>query len=61
MHAITAFHIFIIEGPDYRCSVAIETGEVIVGAAPRAVLRSAKVWAEQNRPLLMSTWRELNG
>jgi hypothetical protein len=31
-HGVPHFH---IEGPGFRCSVAIATGEVIIGVAPR--------------------------
>jgi hypothetical protein len=57
-HGIAHFH---IEGPDFRCSVSIGEGKVIVGAAPRRVLAAANSWARDNRGLLMKTWRELNG
>lgn len=38
-HGVPHFH---IEGPDFRCSVAIESGEIIIGAVPAAIL--AKRW-----------------
>lgn len=57
-HGVPHFH---VEGPGFRCSVAIETGEVIVGTVPAAVLREAKRWAEANKALLRTTWQELNG
>jgi hypothetical protein len=57
-HGAPHFH---IEGPDFRCSVAIMTLELIVGAAPPAVLRLATGWAAENQPALMAKWRELNG
>jgi hypothetical protein len=57
-HGIPHFH---IEGPEFRCSIAIATGEVIIGAAPRDVLREARAWARQNGAALERLWRELNG
>jgi Domain of unknown function (DUF4160) len=57
-HGLPHFH---VEGPGFRCSIAIETGEVIVGAVPAAVLREAKRWAEANKAVLRTTWQELNG
>lgn len=57
-HGIPPFH---VEGPDFRCSVAIDTCEVIIGSAPADILRVAKQWAEENTALLMAKWRELNG
>jgi hypothetical protein len=57
-HGVPHFH---VEGPGYRCSVSIETLEVIVGAAPAAVLRSALAWASDNRTALLGKWKELNG
>lgn len=56
-HGVPHFH---IEGPGFRCSVAIATGEVIVGAVPRSVLRAAVEWAAANEQELLETWRELN-
>lgn len=52
---------FHIEGPGYRCSVTIERLEVIVGAAPAAVLRVVRPWARDNQAALRAQWKELNG
>lgn len=52
---------FHIEGPDFRCSVAIASLEQIVGSVPAAVLTDARLGARPNRALLMQTWQELNG
>jgi hypothetical protein len=52
---------FRIEGPDFRCSVAIVSLQTIVGSVPAAVLTDALAWARLNRALLMQTWQELNG
>jgi hypothetical protein len=49
-----------IECPEHRCSVAIASGEVIVGSVPRAILKAARVWAAQHEDLLSETWKELN-
>lgn len=57
-HGVPHFH---IEGPSFRCSVAIETLDLIVGDAPALVLKDARDWAQANQALLMQTWRELNG
>jgi hypothetical protein len=57
-HGVPHFH---VEGPGYRCSVSIETLEVIIGAAPAGVLRSARLWANDNRSALSRKWEELNG
>lgn len=56
-HGIPHFH---IEGPDFRCSVAIMSLELIIGTAPPQVLRAAKDWAGQNQDVLMHKWHELN-
>ena len=56
-HGVPHFH---IEGPDFRCSVAIASLDVIIGAAPAPVLRAARDWATANQGMLMTTWRELN-
>jgi hypothetical protein len=56
-HGVPHFH---IEGAEFRCSVAIATGEPIVGHAPSDVLAAARIWAREHRERLMRTWRELN-
>lgn len=56
-HGVPHFH---VEGPTFRCSVRIDTLEVIVGSAPAAVLRTAAAWAGVNRAALLDTWQELN-
>lgn len=57
-HGVPHFH---IEGPGFRCSVAIASGELIIGTAPAAILAEAIDWARPNQALLMQTWQELNG
>ena len=57
-HGIPHFH---VEGPGFRCSVAIATGELIIGSAPAGVLEEATAWARQNRETLLAKWQELNG
>jgi hypothetical protein len=56
-HGRAHFH---IEGPGFRCSVAIASLEVIVGAVPAAVLREAIEWAREHQAELLATWQELN-
>jgi Domain of unknown function (DUF4160) len=56
-HGIPHFH---IEGPDFRCSVAIISLDLIIGFAPPVVIRDAINWAAQNQSVLMSKWKELN-
>ncbi len=57
-HGIPHFH---IEGPGYRCSVAIMSLELIIGTAPASVIAQAKQWASENHAKLMAIWQELNG
>lgn len=57
-HGVPHFH---IEGPDFRCSVAIASCELIIGHVPTAILEDAVEWARRNQALLMQTWQELNG
>jgi len=45
-HGVPHFH---IEGRGYRCSVAIATGETIIGTVPAGVLKAARAWARENR------------
>lgn len=56
-HGVPHFH---IEGPGFRCSVAIASLEVIVGAVPARVLRDAIAWAHENHAELLAKWQELN-
>jgi len=56
-HGVPHFH---IEGRDFRCSIAIATLEVIIGAAPPGVLRAAKNWAGGHQAELAAKWQELN-
>jgi len=56
-HGIPHFH---IEGPGFRCSVAIETLELIIGDAPARVLAEARAWAGGRQAELADKWRELN-
>ena len=56
-HGLPHFH---IEGPGFRCSVAIATLEPVIGSAPAKVRRAALAWAAENRALLLGQWRELN-
>jgi len=57
-HGVPHFH---IEGPGFRCSVAIASFELIVGAVPAAVFKEALLWARPHQALLLQTWQELNG
>jgi hypothetical protein len=56
-HGVPHFH---LEGPDFRCSIAIASLEVIVGSAPKGVLAQALVWAAANRHRLARAWKEMN-
>jgi hypothetical protein len=57
-HGVPHFH---VEGPDFRCSVAIATREQIIGSVSAAVLAIAVAWAEAHESELMAQWQELNG
>ncbi|MGH7022756.1 MAG: DUF4160 domain-containing protein [Caulobacteraceae bacterium] len=56
-HGKPHFH---VEGPGFRCSLAIETLEMIVGGAPAPVLRAVRAWAAEYRDELNAQWKELN-
>lgn len=56
-HGVPHFH---VEGPGFRCSVSIETGELIIGDAPTRVLAASRDWAAAHGGELISKWRELN-
>jgi hypothetical protein len=57
-HGVPHFH---VEGPGYRCSIEIATGEVIIGVVPRRVLDAVRAWAKEHRAELTAKWQELNG
>lgn len=57
-HARPHYH---IEGPDFRCSIDILTGEMIIGEAPKKVLAAAMAWASENAGTLLAKYEELNG
>ncbi len=57
-HGIPHFH---IEGVDFRCSVAIDTFDLIIGSVPASILSEAIDWARLNQSLLITKWQELNG
>ena len=50
---------FHVEGPDFRCSIGIATGDVIVGDAPVRALAAAGIWARTNTSMLAAKWQEL--
>ena len=52
-HGAPHFH---LEGPGWRCSVLIDSLEVIVGRAPKADLAVAIAWAEPRRSELLMLW-----
>jgi hypothetical protein len=56
-HGIPHFH---VEGRGFRCSISIENQELIIGSAPLAVLKPARVWAREHQADLMAKWLELN-
>ena len=56
-HGVPHFH---VEGPGFRCSVGILSGDVIVGGAPVRVLAAADVWSRANMTSLLAKWQELN-
>lgn len=56
-HFVPHYH---IEGPGFRCSVAIKTGDVIIGEAPKRILAEAWAWAASNQQVLLSMYKELN-
>lgn len=49
-------HVHLI-GADCDASIAIGTGEVIVGSVPGDALETAKCYIEENRKHLLSLWR----
>jgi hypothetical protein len=57
-HGVPHFH---VEGPGFRCSIAIGTLAVIIGDAPAPARRDAIAWACENRQELLAKWQELNG
>ncbi len=56
-HGMPHFH---VESPDGRCSISIETMDVIIGSVPPRILRAAMAWASEHRDELRSKWMEWN-
>jgi uncharacterized protein DUF4160 len=53
------FHVIFRDGQ--RCSVTIDTFEIIAGSVkPTKRLNEALVWAKENRELLRSKWEEIH-
>ncbi|MGQ0622733.1 MAG: DUF4160 domain-containing protein [Panacagrimonas sp.] len=57
-HGVPHFHLECADGS--RCSVAIDSLEVLVGAVKASILAEARVWAVTHRSLLHRTWKECN-
>lgn len=47
--------------PDERGSMLIEDFEVLAGELSNQTIKTASVWASENRDLLIRKWEELNG
>lgn len=56
-HGAPHFH---VESADGRCSISIETMDVIIGSVPPRILRAAMAWASEHRDELRRKWMELN-
>jgi hypothetical protein len=57
-HGTPHFHLEFTDGD--RCSIAIETSEVLAGIVnPEKKLAEALKWAEENRALLLAKWEEV--
>lgn len=54
-HGIPHFHVVAAE---FYAAVAIEDLSMLAGELPPGVLRKARKWAAENRPLLRRKWRE---
>jgi hypothetical protein len=56
-HGVPHFHLI---GPDFDCLAAIASMEIVIGHAPKAVLREALAWARGNRAAMLRIWKEQN-
>ena len=56
-HGRIHFH---LEGPDLRCSLDLETLEVLAGEAPPHILRLVRDWIKENRQVVETAWQEWN-
>ena len=56
-HGILHFH---IETRRSRCTVGIQSLEVIIGNVPARDLRAAMDWAHANQAALLTQWKTLN-
>lgn len=52
-------HVHLI-GPGCRCSLELESLEVLAGSAPARQLRLAREWITANRRLVLAAWKEMN-
>lgn len=50
-------HVHLI-GREVEASIAIETGDVIIGNAPAKALATAREWIYANQEMLLGMWRK---
>ena len=55
-HGVPHFHVV---APDFKVSIAIESLEILAGAARPRQIRDAVAWARQNQELLLARWEQL--
>lgn len=56
-HRVAHIH---IEAPDVRATLAIETGELLIGKPRSDMVAEARTYIAENRANLLARWKELN-
>lgn len=52
-------HVHVI-GPGFKCSLDVETLELLAGDMPAKALKTAREWIGNNRTAVTQAWKELN-
>lgn len=50
-----------LRGPDYAVTIDIETGELMRGDGPAAVVKEALAWVAHHRRRLLEEWKNSHG
>jgi hypothetical protein len=56
-HGVPHFHALT---PDEQAKIEIDSLNVVCGSLSKSALKKAMTWAEENKDLLNSKWKELN-
>ena len=56
-HGVAHAH---VTGPEFRATVNIESGEIITGSLPTAILKEVRQWLIDHRNVALKLWKERN-